>query len=177
MSAEPSRRAQFEQLGRAAVEAEQHVVGVADGRAGIFAAAQPDGRYGVTMSIVAHPVPLQALAGALREWIVAEADKRGVAAELGAIDVHVADIELPKVPRRRSRPAADRRSGSRTGPAGKARAAARTPAKAPAAPAASAKSGTAASATAASAKAATAKAASGTAATAKAATAKAATAR
>lgn len=61
---------------------------------GVGAAARSDGRYDVRVAVtVAEPTrPLGELAEAIRERLVAAAGDEGLAAELGAVDVAIADI-------------------------------------------------------------------------------------
>jgi hypothetical protein len=98
-------------LARIAREAALGVGGVADvgsrripGRAtsdgserleGVVCAAEPGGRYGVTLYVAAEPVPLRDLGEKVRKAVVASARRRGLAAELGPVDVVIDDVVEP----------------------------------------------------------------------------------
>lgn len=59
---------------------------------GVVAAVQGDGRYELSVYLIARPVNLAELADRVRAQIVAAVDATGLAAELGA--VHVAVVGL-----------------------------------------------------------------------------------
>ncbi|MEO7095241.1 MAG: hypothetical protein ABI175_18415 [Polyangiales bacterium] len=83
----------LEALARKAVESDRHIARVLPGRAGIFAAAQPDGRIGLSVSVVSDLVPLHPLAERLRKRIGAAVARAGLEGELGEIDVTIEDLE------------------------------------------------------------------------------------
>lgn len=99
MSAEPLRaaasvRARLEQVARSAATAEPGVFVVSSGSDGVFAVAEPGGRYDVTVAIVADIVPLLPLADRLRAQILRAAEAAGLGDELGRVEVRVDDVEL-----------------------------------------------------------------------------------
>lgn len=59
---------------------------------GVTAVAVPDGRYAVTLNVVARMVPLEPLAEAVRAHVQRAANAAGLVAELGPVDVVVADV-------------------------------------------------------------------------------------
>ncbi len=60
---------------------------------GVVAAAQADGRYTLALHLVARPVPLPELADLIRDKISRAADRAGLGACVGAIDVSIEDVE------------------------------------------------------------------------------------
>lgn len=54
---------------------------------GVLAIAEPDGRYGIDLRLVAELVPLHALAADVRASVRRAAAKAGLEASLGAIDI------------------------------------------------------------------------------------------
>lgn len=59
---------------------------------GVVCVAEPDGRYGLALYIGAEPVPLYALAEQVRKAVATAAERQGLAAELGSIDVVVDEL-------------------------------------------------------------------------------------
>lgn len=65
--------------------------------AGVTAAALSDGRYGVTLHLVARVVPLHPLADRIRARIARGAARAGLGQSLGPIDIVFADVaDLPR---------------------------------------------------------------------------------
>ncbi|MBB4660478.1 hypothetical protein [Conexibacter arvalis] len=58
----------------------------------MLAIAEPDGRYGIELRLVAELVPLHALAEAIRARVRRAAAHAGLEASLGEIDVEFADL-------------------------------------------------------------------------------------
>jgi hypothetical protein len=69
-------------------------VSVAEGgeAVGVVAAARPDGRYDVALSLVARPVALHSLAGEVRERVGGAASAAGLGDALGRVDVAFEDV-------------------------------------------------------------------------------------
>jgi hypothetical protein len=104
--ASASVRLRLAAVARAAALATRGVVGLDSGRAGmrmtagaglrvdgVVCVAQPDGRYQVTVHLVAALVPLRALADAVRARVDREAATARLADRLGPVDVVVEDIQ------------------------------------------------------------------------------------
>lgn len=58
----------------------------------VMCVAEPDGRYEVTLGLVARPVSLHRLSKNLRERVRRAAEARGLGDELGAVNVIVTDV-------------------------------------------------------------------------------------
>ncbi len=63
--------------------------------AGVTAAALSDGRYGLTLHLVARVVPLPPLADRVRARIERGASRAGLEKALGPIDIVFEDVDLP----------------------------------------------------------------------------------
>jgi len=59
---------------------------------GVLAVAQPDGRYEIQLRLVTELVPLIALAETVRGRVRSAAERAGLGASLGEIDVEFADL-------------------------------------------------------------------------------------
>lgn len=59
---------------------------------GVVAAAQPDGRYSLSLHLVVQPVPLHALAEQVRNRVVRNAGLAGLDGALGPVDVSIEDL-------------------------------------------------------------------------------------
>jgi hypothetical protein len=59
---------------------------------GVVVAAQPGGGYTVRLHVAARLVPLHELAGQIRSRLVRSAERQGIRAELGEIDIVIEDI-------------------------------------------------------------------------------------
>lgn len=106
-AAGPTPRARLARLAREAALADPAVVGMSAGPGGqwiaadrgerltgVGAAARSDGRYDVRVAVtVGEPIPpLHELADAIRKRVAAGAKAEGLADELGAVDVSIADV-------------------------------------------------------------------------------------
>ena len=102
-----SVRLRLAAFARAAALATRGVVGLDAGRAGmrmtaseglrvdgVVCAAMPDGRYQVSVHLVAAMVPLRQLADAVRARIERDAAIAGLADRLGPVDVGVEDVQV-----------------------------------------------------------------------------------
>ncbi len=69
-------------------------VSVAEGgtAVGVIAAARPDGRYDVSLALVARPVSLHPLAEEVRRCVGEAASQAGLADALGTVDVAFEDV-------------------------------------------------------------------------------------
>jgi hypothetical protein len=69
-------------------------VSVAEGgtAVGVIAAARPDGRYDVSLALVARPVSLHPLAEEVRRCVGEAASQVGLADALGTVDVAFEDV-------------------------------------------------------------------------------------
>jgi hypothetical protein len=65
---------------------------------GVVAAAEPGGRYGVSLYLSVEPVPLHELGEEVRAAVVAAAGRQGLGSELGPIDVVIDDVTEPGRP-------------------------------------------------------------------------------
>ncbi len=76
-----------------------HMSVAEDGTAvGVLAAARPDGRYDVSLALVARPVSLHPLAEEVRRCVGEIASRAGLAEALGQVDVAFEDVlEAPPV--------------------------------------------------------------------------------
>ncbi|MDQ3608555.1 MAG: hypothetical protein M3459_06615 [Actinomycetota bacterium] len=61
--------------------------------AGVEVVAESRDRYGLTLHLAAHPVPLLPLADAVRAAVAAAARRDGLAGELGRVDVRFEALE------------------------------------------------------------------------------------
>jgi len=62
---------------------------------GVTVVAEPDGRYGVALRLVARPVPLRALGETVRERVLTLAGREGLAAAIARVDVDFVDVAVP----------------------------------------------------------------------------------
>lgn len=104
----PSERVQ---LARAALGACLALDGVADGHAGrsrmrftmsggermvgVVAVPAADGRFELSLHLVAHPVPLHPLAADIRRAVAVAATSQGLRERLGTVDVTFEDLAEP----------------------------------------------------------------------------------
>jgi hypothetical protein len=65
---------------------------------GVSAVVEPGGRYEVTVRVVAEPVPMPAMAEALRERVADAARTAGLDGELGSVTVIVGDLADSELP-------------------------------------------------------------------------------
>ncbi len=66
---------------------------------GVVCAADSGGRYGVALYVGAEPLPLYALADAVRGAVATAAERNDLAAELGRIDIMIDDLVEPETAR------------------------------------------------------------------------------
>lgn len=87
-------------LAAEAADATPGVAGLAPARTdeGVSAVVEADGRYEVTVRVVAEPVPMPALAQAVRERVAGAARAAGLDHQLGSVTVIVGDLADSELP-------------------------------------------------------------------------------